>query len=152
MFNFINMKTSLLHDQIRVYLAFCIRNNREGNYGFWLKQFCEKYHGDANDITDDHIDDFLVDVGCLYFGQHSLTYAERAVRGLRTYYMARSRNLAQSSSEVYDSAMAEKKLRNKQLIKLRKEDPEKWSWRNLGEYFNIHFTTAKNIYVRSVQK
>ena len=148
------MKTSLLHDQIKVYLAHCIKQNREGGYSFWLRSFSKRYVGSAEDISDDDIDDFLVDVGALYNGQFSLNQAERAVRGLRTYYTARSRNLERAYEKDYDRDMefAEKKLRNRKLIALRKADPRKYSWRNLGVLFDIHFTTAKDIFVRNERK
>lgn len=41
-----------------------------------------------------------------------------------------------------------KMQRNRELIAKRIQDPSKWSWGELGKYFNIHRTTAKDVYVR----
>jgi hypothetical protein len=152
MFNLFRPKRSLLEDQIRVYLAYCIRNHREGNYGFWLREFAQVYEGDAYDIEDEDIDEFLVDIGAIYFGQSALIYAERAVRGLRTFYVARSRSVAQKEGKAYDRALMEKSLRNREIVKLRQEDPVKWSWRKLGVIFDLHFTRVKEIYNQSASK
>lgn len=146
-------KSNLLEDQIRVYLAEHIRRGyRDGSYAFWLKEFSKKYHGDANDITREDIEDFIIDISVLYHGQYSMNEAERAVRGLQRYYMARGRNVASPATLSYPSLMGEKKLRNRELVMMRLKNPEKWSWRALGEYFNIHFTTAKEIFEHAKAK
>lgn len=45
-------------------------------------------------------------------------------------------------------ARARKTDRNEQLVKLRHEDPKRYSWRKLGEIFNISWITAREIYLK----
>lgn len=42
----------------------------------------------------------------------------------------------------------EKKQRNKNIYKLRKSNPEKWTFEALGQEFNISRVTAYQIYKR----
>lgn len=153
MFNLPCMKTSLLRQQIDVFLAYCIRQgNREGTYNYWLNEFTKVYSGDAYDIPQEAIDEFLFKVSTLYNGQHALNQAERAIRAFMRYYSARSRNLATKPGLLYNYGVDEKKDRNRELVLLRLSDPEKWSWRKLGAKYEVHFTTAKEIFHTYVSK
>lgn len=42
--------------------------------------------------------------------------------------------------------------RNRDLVQKRLADPVKWSWRKLAKFYNIHFTTAKDIFLRYAEK
>lgn len=46
----------------------------------------------------------------------------------------------------------ENKERNRELVQKRLKDQNKWSWRKLGEHYGIHYTTAKDIFVRTKDK
>lgn len=135
-----------IHDQIKVFLGYLIKNgNRCGQYNFWLNEF-ERLTGveDVYDIEEEDIESFLTDISVLYNGQHALNSSERAVRGLIRFYTARGRSLG------YDTRMTTqlKESRNKELVRLRASNPEQWTWRALGEKYGVHFTTAKELYLR----
>lgn len=49
-------------------------------------------------------------------------------------------------------SMPPKTQRNKELFVKRVQDPQKWSWRALGEHYGIHFTTAKGIFLNTLEK
>lgn len=42
--------------------------------------------------------------------------------------------------------------RNRRLVLLRKSDPGKWSFRELGKKFGIGATTAEDIFKRDIAK
>ena len=90
-------------------------------------------------------------------GEWSVIESERIVRQFLRYYSARGKmvgNLADYSQLCYKEGvkiLADVK-RNRQLVQLRCKNPEKWSWRKLGQHFDIHFTTAKQIFERDVEK
>lgn len=46
----------------------------------------------------------------------------------------------------------EKEERNKELVLKRLADDKKWSFGALGKHFNIHKTTAEEIFNRDVTK
>lgn len=50
--------------------------------------------------------------------------------------------------ECKGMAMPAKKERNRKLVSLRRLNPKKYSWRNLGKEFNIKHTTARDIFMK----
>lgn len=44
--------------------------------------------------------------------------------------------------------MQRNKLRNRELVKKRLADAEKWSFGELGKFYKIHKTTAEEIFKR----
>lgn len=48
--------------------------------------------------------------------------------------------------------MTEKTERNKELIRRREKDPERWSFAALGEFYGIGKITAYDIYRREKQR
>jgi len=48
--------------------------------------------------------------------------------------------------------MPAKSLRNTEIVRLRDQDPVKYSWRQLGDMFSISHMTVKEIYERTKPK
>lgn len=139
----------IISKQIEVYLHFCLNNGHiVDNYGYWLKSFAKEFKArNVYDITQASKVEFLTRVAVLHNSQHSLLQAERALNGFTRFYQARSRNLVNSRELGYTSSDMEEKMdRNKELVFKRVSDPKKWSWRALGSLYNIHYTTARQIF------
>lgn len=47
---------------------------------------------------------------------------------------------------------APKELRNQSLVQKRIQDPKKWTWGKLGEFFEVHRSVAKEIFERDMEK
>jgi len=139
-------KQSHIHEQIKVFLGYLIRNgNRCGTYNFWLQEFVKLNKvEDVYDIEEGDIENYLTDISVLYQGQHALNESEKAVRALIRFYTARGRNLGYNTRMTTQT----KNERNRELVRLRMSDPVKWSWRKLGERFQVHFTTAAELFER----
>ena len=45
-----------------------------------------------------------------------------------------------------------KETRNKELVQKRVTDPKTWSFGALGQFFNIHKTTAEELFKRDLKK
>ena len=144
---------SILDQQIDVFLHACIKRGiLEGTYNFWLREFGKTYKGSAEDITENDKTEFLTRVSVLYNGQHSLNQAKTAIDNLMCYYKARGRNVAKCRGLGYNgsnSVMSHIKVdRNKDIVQKRLSDKKKWTWQALGDYHNIHFSTAKFVFDR----
>jgi len=125
------------------------------DYEEWLNLFVS--FTDKEDILDVSADDIVDFIE--YISEHHqgtpfrLHRAEMAVRQFKKFYSARGHlmkdmkdymNMLEQSGVGF---VADVK-RNRELVELRVKNPRKWSWRKLGEKFNIHYTTARQIFIR----
>lgn len=149
--NFLH-KPRKIEDQIRVFLKW--RQKREMayiEYARWLDDFKEFVaRDDIYDVTADDIWAYVDDVRVRFPGEYSTKRAEVSIRQFQRFYIARERNLrdiADLNHILYSGGVnyLSDLKRNKELVELRLKDPKKWTYRALGERFNINHTRVKQI-------
>ena len=128
------------------------------NYNYWISLFMKKISViDVADIRPIHIMDFLEYIKDTQGGKHPQIQAEKAVRQFVRFYSARGKmidNLANIEDELSRNNVTHLANidRNKDLVIKRINNPQRWTWRALGDYYSIHFTTARQIFLRDVEK
>lgn len=162
MFNLLRLfasKKKKIDIQIKVFLKWRKkRGMSSSSYEEWLYMLSD-YTGkdDVYDLKPIDILGFIDRVRVDHNGTWPVWAAEKAVRQFMKFYTARGkmmgnireyrdlceRNNVRSLSDV---------KRNRELVRKRLKDPQKWSWRRLGAFYGIHFTTAKQIFLRDVSK
>lgn len=159
MFTFLKrpfFKERKIEEQVHVFLKWRAKRNMPVmDYAHWLNLFLN--FTDKGDVLDVTVEDVVKFVELVFETHNGSRYkqhkAEVAIRQFRRYYSARG-NQVTDDRDYSDMLMqagvgfvADVK-RNKQIVELRLKDPKKWSWRKLGEKFNIDFTTARHIFIR----
>lgn len=145
--------------QIKVFLNW---RKKQGmttpGYEEWLSEFLRKTKkNDVMDVSVQDIEDFLECVAQKHSGQWPVIQAEKCLRQFVKFYSARGKMagaIADYRESLYNNGvqLLANVKRNEDLVKRRLKNPTKWSWRRLGDYYGIHFTTAKQIFLRDVKR
>lgn len=144
-----------INEQIQIFLRW---RDKKGlgsrNYGAWLFAFTKKTGiQDALDIHPQDIMGFLEHVKETRAGQYPHYEAEKVLRQFIRFYSARGKIMGnlREYNRLIDShgvLMLAHIERNKEIVKKRLSDPKKWSWRKLGDYYDMHYTGVRYIFLR----
>lgn len=149
-------RKNLIELQAQVFIEYLISQDRLLHYTNWVSDFAKKSPvKDIYKLEDCHIEKYLSELGYKYQTHHVIDMAHEALKAFRHYYKARSYRPALANKQgirYYDGMRPAKTERNRQLVMMRRSDPKKWSWKMLGSYFNVHFTTAKEIFEAHAHK
>lgn len=160
MFNLLRLlQIRVIKYQIKVFLDW---RNKQGlsspGYEKWLNLFLKKT-GITNvlDIRAEDIERFIQYVADNSKGRYPVLEAERSLRQFIKFYSARGKmsgTVAEYRNSRYSNGvqfLANTK-RNRELVQRRLKDPRKWSYRRLGDYYGLHFTTVRQIFQRDVKR
>lgn len=148
-----------IRNQIRVFLKWRERKGL-GSTGYeeWLLLFYKKtVLTDAFDIMPLDIKEFCNYVRTIRGGTYPSYRSELVLRQFVRFYSARGKMMdnLKSFKELLFAENVRSLAdidRNRELVQNRLRDPKRYSWRVLGRYYNIHFTTAKQIFNRDRDK
>lgn len=160
MFSFLWSKPKRKIDiQIEVFLKWRDKRGMSlSNYQDWLFMFADFIgKDDIYDVRPNDVHAFIERVRSERNGEWPVFSAEKALRQFIRFYTARGKimgNLREYQERCLDNhveSITDIK-RNRELVRKRLENQRKWSYRKLGVYYGIHYTTARQIFNRDVHK
>lgn len=163
MFNVLSIlrrKERKIDIQLQVFLKWRKKKGMSlSDYSTWLKLFIDRStKDDILDITAVDVLEFVEHIRVVYHNsQFALKRAEIALRQFKRFYSARTHLMTDIAD--YNKMLFREEVnfivdtkRNKDLVMLRLADRKTWTYRALGERFNIHYTRAKQIFDANVNR